>query len=338
MIFLQILVRASIIFDSYRIHDIQFLDAVMISTTWDSNGHHVIREKMNHWILVFLNTDVSRQKHWRHSRRVETNDLQLSRRVHVTTIYSQSLHEDIRFSYCWISIIFPLYHKNVSFCTLFIPSGEKHARYDVWSNNYTWESQRVIVTRLRHERRSADLSRMFSCRTEMRPRKLNKNRNDKENVTREQRSMTHSIPFWRSFYFDPQLITWTSMSNRRTSIVSRMLRITRNTHRELEISGSIRTVGKSFRRSKKNRKIMFDVFIHVKKVWRWSVTFWCRVNRRHKSTEERLIDTITFKNRNSHWSSQSIHTRKKKSNVFMTEQWRKNVYTKRIKSVQGSKH
>ena len=116
--FLPILVRASIIFDSYRTHDIQFLDVVMISTTWDSNGHHVIREKINHLMLFFLNIDVSRQNHWRHSRRVKmTNDLQLSRRVHETPIYRQSLHEDIRFSYYWRSIIFPSYHENVSFCT-----------------------------------------------------------------------------------------------------------------------------------------------------------------------------------------------------------------------------
>ena len=62
---------------------------------------------------------------------------------------------------------------------------------------------------------------------------------------------------------------------------------------------------------KKNRKTMFDVFMHIKIVWRWSVTFWCRVNRRHKSTKERLTDTITFKNRNGHWSVQSIHTHEK---------------------------
>ena len=149
MIFSQYLYALQSIFGSYRIHDIQFLDVVMISTTWDSNGHHVIREKINHLILFFLYTDVSRQKHWRHSRRVEAiNDLQLSRRVHVTTIYSQSLHEDNRFSFCWSSIIFPLYHENVSFCAHLYRLVKNTHVIDVWSNNYTWESQRVIVTRL----------------------------------------------------------------------------------------------------------------------------------------------------------------------------------------------
>ena len=36
-----------------------------------------------------------------------------------------------------------------------------HTIWSAWSDNYSWESHRVIVTRLRHERRSPDLSRIY---------------------------------------------------------------------------------------------------------------------------------------------------------------------------------
>ena len=290
----------------------------MISTTWDSNGHHVIREKINHLILLFLNTDVSRQKHWRHSRRVEvTNDLQLSRRVRVTPFYRQSLHEDIRFSSYWSSIMFPSYHENVSFCThLFRLVKNTHVmmlevittreKVNVWSS-HDWDM-------------SDDL---LICQGCFRAGQRCVTESSTRIVTTRKMSRENSDPWHILSRYDDHstsINNWSREHLCKIWVYQAYISLFKETHveikKDLKVYEQLEKKKKPWQDQKRidtSRSISCYIWKNVQRAE--SVLFGndssltdIPKNRRHKPTEERLMNTSTSKNRYRHWSLLSTET------------------------------